>query len=619
MENYLQVENLTKSIGDLLLFSDISFTVDKGQKVALIARNGAGKTTLLHLIIGDDSPDSGKIVFHRDISVAFLDQNPEFNETASVIDHVLNNLQTDTANIIKKYEAMIDNPSPEIIEQMDAAKAWDYEVKIKQILTKLKIADLNQPTGQLSGGQKKRVALATALVNEPDLLLLDEPTNHLDLDMIEWLEEYLEKTNSTLLMVTHDRYFLDRVCNQIIELDDNTIYTYKGNYSYFLEKREERQEIQHANVEKSKNLMRKELDWIRRMPQARGTKAKYRIDAFEELSQKAKEKHEQRQVDFNIATSRLGKKILEIRDLSKGYDDKVLIKDFSYIFKRNEKIGIVGPNGIGKSTLLNILTGNTKPDTGDVEMGETIVTGYYKQDGIQFDETQKVIDLVQDIAEVVTLGDGKKLTASQFLNYFLFPNNVQHDYVYKLSGGEKRRLYLATVLMRSPNFLILDEPTNDLDIITINVFEDYLASFKGCVIIVSHDRYFMDKIVDHLFVFQGEGIIKDFPGNYTQFRDFTLSRQALASAEKKSKAEKQTPPPDQNQKVKKLSYKEKKEIEQLENEIETLENEKKEIEEQLSSGTLPMDILVEKSNRISEIMQSIDQKTNRWVELNDLK
>lgn len=619
MENYLQVENLTKSIGDLLLFSDISFTVDKGQKVALIARNGAGKTTLLHLIIGDDSPDSGKIVFHRDISVAFLDQNPEFNETASVIDHVLNNLQTDTAKLIKKYEAMIDNPSPEIIEQMDTAKAWDYEVKIKQILTKLKITDLNQPTGQLSGGQKKRVALATALVNEPDLLLLDEPTNHLDLDMIEWLEEYLEKTNSTLLMVTHDRYFLDRVCNQIIELDDNTIYTYKGNYSYFLEKREERQEIQHANVEKSKNLMRKELDWIRRMPQARGTKAKYRIDAFEGLSQKAKEKHEQRQVDFNIATSRLGKKILEIKDLSKSYDDKVLIKDFSYIFKRNEKIGIVGPNGIGKSTLLNILTGNLKPDAGDVEMGETIVTGYYKQDGIQFDETQKVIDLVQDIAEVVTLGDGNKLTASQFLNYFLFPNNVQHDYVYKLSGGEKRRLYLATVLMRSPNFLILDEPTNDLDIITINVFEDYLASFKGCVIIVSHDRYFMDKIVDHLFVFQGEGSIKDFPGNYTQFRDYTLNLQALASAEKKAKAEKQTPPPDQNQKVKKLSYKEKKEIEQLENEIEALENEKKEIEEQLSSGTLPMDVLVEKSNRISEIMQSIDQKTNRWVELNDLK
>ncbi len=621
MSSYLQIENITKSYGDLVLFENISFQLTKGRKVALIAKNGAGKSTLFNILCGKDSADNGSVSFHADISIGFLEQEPVFDLNQTVFEHIFHS-ESETMKAIRQYEESIlsENNSlmEQAIEKMDALKAWDYENKIKQILSKLKIKDLNQPVGQLSGGQKKRVALATALIDNPDLLVLDEPTNHLDLDMIEWLEEYLTNGNFTLLMVTHDRYFLDRVCNEIIEIDNKSLFLYKGNYSYYLEKRSERIENDQTNVIKARNLLRTELDWIRRMPKARGTKAKYRVDAFEDLKKQAAGKITEKQVNIYTQSTRLGSKIIDIKGLNKSFGDIAIIKDFTYNFNRFEKAGIIGFNGSGKSTFLNLITGNIIADSGTIEVGETITFGYYKQDGIQFDEKKRVIDVANDIAEVVSLGDGQKLPVSAFLTQFLFPPETQYSYVYKLSGGEKRRLYLATVLMKNPNFLILDEPTNDLDILTLNVLEEYIKNYQGCVIIVSHDRYFMDKLVDHLFVFKGEGVITDFPGNYSDFRYSEAEKEKEKRAVEKLN-KKEEPAKIKNETAnKKISYKEKQEFEKLTAEIEQLEKEKKLLENDISQGQIPKDDIVAKSIRIGEIISFIDKKTERWLELSEL-
>lgn len=623
MSSYLQIENLTKSYGTFVMFQDISFQISKDQKIALIAKNGAGKTTLFNILYGKDVPDSGSVTFHKEISIGFLQQDTAFNPEFTVLEQVLSSSGKLT-EIIETYEnALKKGDTAEIqkaIELMDHNNAWDFETRMKEILGKLKIFDVDQKMSTLSGGQRKRVALANVLVNNPDLLILDEPTNHLDLDMIEWLEEYLTTGNFTLLMVTHDRYFLDRVCDEILELDNKQLFNYKGNYSYYLEKRADRLENEQTNIDKAKNLYRTELDWIRRMPQARGTKAKYRVDAFEDIKEKAFSGRSDKQVNINVQATRLGSKIIDALNISKAFGDKKLINDFTYKFARFEKVGIVGDNGSGKSTLLNILTGSLKPDNGIIETGETVKIGYYRQDGMQFNEQMRVIDAVQAIAEVVTLNDGNKMGVSQFLNYFLFPPEVQYSYVYKLSGGEKRRLYLTTILMQNPNFLILDEPTNDLDIITLNVLEDYLKNFQGCVLIVSHDRYFMDKLVDHIFVFEGNGVIKDFPGNYSDFREYDIQRQKELRAIEREKEEKkpaETTPRNLN-KPRKLSFKEQKEMESLEKEINELENEKKQLVEELTLGNLPSDLLIKKSTRISDIIKLIEDKTERWLELSIL-
>jgi ATP-binding cassette subfamily F protein uup len=621
MISYLQIENLTKSYGDLVMFENISFQIAKDQKIALIAKNGAGKTTLFNILYGKDTPDTGFVKFHKDITIGFLEQDPAFDADKTVMQQVFHS-GSELLNTIKQYEESLETNNKNLmqssLEEMDRLQAWDYEAKIKQILGKLKITDLHQSMGKLSGGQRKRVALATALIDNPDLLILDEPTNHLDLEMIEWLEEYLTENNLTLLMVTHDRYFLDRVCDEIIEIDNKSLYQYHGNYSYYLDKRAERVENEQANVDKARNLMRKELDWIRRMPKARGTKAKYRVDAFEDLKEQAAKKRDEKQVSLNVQSARLGSKIINVKGLSKKFGDIKIVNSFSYNFSRFEKVGIVGNNGTGKSTLLNMLTGALKPDTGTIDIGETISFGYYKQDGIQFDEKMRVIDVATEIAEVVSLGDGSKMGVSQFLNYFLFPPDTQYSYVYKLSGGEKRRLYLMTVLMKNPNFLILDEPTNDLDLLTLNVLEDYLQGFSGCLIIVSHDRYFMDKIVDHLFVFEGDGEIKDFPGNYSDFRDYSLAKEREAKKVEKIEKKSNTVIEKVEKSVSnKLSWKEQKEIEQLMLDIDKLEAEKSELEAQLSSGNLISEELIKKGNRIGEVIKLIDQKTERWLELSD--
>lgn len=615
--NYLQVEDLSKSFGDLELFSNITFSIDKDQKTALIAKNGTGKTTLLNIIAQKDSSDSGKIVFKKDVKISYLEQLPDINENNTVIDEVFSS-SGNVAKLIRQYEKAIKENNEEqlqkAIDEIDAENAWDYETKVKQILTKLKINDYNRPIKELSGGQKKRIALANALINQPDFLILDEPTNHLDLEMIEWLEEYLKSSKTTLLMVTHDRYFLDRVCNDIIEIDDKQIYRYKGNYSYYIAKREERITNQNAQVEKAKNLLKKETDWMSRMPQARATKAKYRIDAFYQLKDKASQSKTENKLNFNIKTSRLGKKIIEAKHINKKYGDLTILNDFTYTFSRNEKLGIIGKNGTGKSTFLNIITGNLKYDSGVIETGETIVFGYYKQQGIKLDNDKRVIDVITDISEDITLGNGNTMTAAQFLNYFLFSYDKHYTYVSKLSGGEKRRLYLMTVLMKNPNFLILDEPTNDLDIMTLTVLEDYLQNFSGCVIVVSHDRYFMDNVVEHLFIFDGNGKVKDFPGNYS------IYRKNLSKKEKKQKVEhkKNIKKVDATEKKKvKLSFKEKREFELLEKEIQELENEKKTLEKEISSGTLQQNKLIEKSNRLGEILKIIDIKSNRWLELSE--
>ena len=617
---YLQVDNLTKSFGDLVLFENISFGIAEGQRVGLIAKNGTGKTTLLNVIAGKEGYDNGNIVFRRDLRVDYLEQDPQYPEELTVLEACFHHGNS-TVELIKEYERCMETDGhpgmDELLVRMDQEEAWEYEQKAKQILSQLKIRNFDQKVKQLSGGQLKRVALANALITEPDLLILDEPTNHLDLDMTEWLEEYLRRTNLSLLMVTHDRYFLDRVCSEIIEIDNQQIYQYKGNYSYYLEKRQERIEAKSVEIERANNLYRTELDWMRRMPQARGHKARYREDAFYELEKVAKQRFNNDNVKLEVKASYIGSKIFEADHLFKSYGDLKILDDFSYIFARYEKMGIVGNNGTGKSTFIKILMGQVKPDSGTVDVGETVRFGYYSQDGLQFDEQMKVIDVVQDIAEVIELGNGKKLTASQFLQHFLFTPETQHSYVYKLSGGERRRLYLCTVLMRNPNFLVLDEPTNDLDIITLNVLEEYLQNFKGCVIVVSHDRYFMDKVVDHLMVFNGQGDIRDFPGNYSDYRDWKE-----AKAQKEKEAEK--PQEEKTARVRlndkrKMSFKEKREFEQLEKEIVELEAEKAQIEELLCSGTLSVDELTEKSKRLPEVNDLIDEKTMRWLELSEIE
>lgn len=625
MASFLQVEGLTKSFGDLLLFQDISFGIAEGERLGLIAKNGSGKTTLLNIITGKESYDSGSVVFRRDLRVAYLEQDPAYPENLTVLEACFQS-GNEITDLIAEYERVINSKDQSsldaILQKMDILQAWDYEHKAKQILAQLKITDFDQKISELSGGQLKRVALANVLITEPDLIILDEPTNHLDLDMVEWLEEYLQRSRLSLLMVTHDRYFLDRVCNEIVEIDQQQIFEYKGNYSYYLEKRDERVSAQNAELDRANNLLRKELEWMRRQPQARATKAKSRIDAFYDLEKKAKQVRDAGNVQLQMKGSYIGNKIFEAQHIYKAFGDIKILEDFNYVFARYEKLGIVGNNGTGKSTFIKMLMGEVAPDKGNFDIGETVKFGYYSQDGLKFDEQMKVLDVIQDIAEVIDLGNGNRLTASQFLQHFLFPPEKQHNFVYKLSGGEKRRLYLCTVLITNPNFLVLDEPTNDLDIVTLNILEEYLQQFKGCVIVVSHDRYFMDKVVDHLLAFHGNAEIKDFPGNYTQYREWKEIQDVIEKEKEqaaKPKEEKvQQAISSQKEEKKKLSFKEKREFEELDELIPKLEAEKAQIEADLSSGTLSTDELLEKSNRISILIDEIDEKTMRWMELSEL-
>ena len=588
---YLDVQHLTKSFGSLVLFKDICFSISEGQKVGLIAKNGTGKSTLLSILSGKEGYDNGEIIFRRDLRVGMLEQAPDFDPAESVLDACFNH-QGDPEKILKA----------------------------KQILTQLKIQNLDQPMAQLSGGQQKRVALANVLITDPDLLILDEPTNHLDLEMIEWLEGFLNRGNQTLLMVTHDRFFLDRVCSVILELDDQTIYTYRGNYSYYLEKRQERIDNRRAEIARANNLYRTELEWMRRMPQARGHKARYREEAFYELEKVAKQRIEERQIRLKSRNVYIGSKIFECQYVSKAFGEKIILKDFYYNFSRFEKMGIVGNNGTGKSTFIKMLLGYVQPDSGKFDIGDTVRFGYFSQEGLQFDDQMKVIDVVKDIAEYIDMGGGKHFSASQFLQYFLFTPEQQHNYVYKLSGGERRKLYLCTVLMKNPNFLVLDEPTNDLDIVTLQILEEYLQDFPGCVIVVSHDRYFMDKVVDHLMVFKGNGDIKDFPGNYTQYRQWSQLQPNVPKDKKESKADNSSKPAKEStQQRRKLSFKEKRELEQLEKDIEKLETEKREIEEALCSGSLSIEDLTAKSKRLPQLTDELDEKSMRWLELSDIE
>lgn len=618
MISYLQGENITRTYGDVVLFEDISFSIHKEQKIALIAKNGAGKTSLLDIVAGKETPNGGKITMKSGLRIGYLEQNPFLDENNHIIDAVFGG-SDEMTTAIKHYEKSIksgDEANIQLaIETMDRLKAWDFEVKVKQILSELKIDEFEKPISKLSGGQKKRVALASILINEPDLLILDEPTNHLDLEMIEWLEQFLINSKSTLFMVTHDRYFLDRVCNEILELDEKKIFVYKGNYSYFLEKREERINNTNAEIEKARSVLRKELEWIRKTPSARTTKAKYRVNAFYELEEKASKKLKKDQVNINIGTSRLGKKTLNVHSVSKSYGENTLFEDFTYFFRQYEKAGIVGNNGTGKTTLLEILANRMQPDMGRVEFGETVKLGYYRQDGMKFNEEQKVIDLVKDIAEVVQLSDGKSVTVSSFLNSFLFTPKMQQVQVAKLSGGEKRRLYLLTVLMKSPNFLILDEPTNDFDIVTLNILEEYLQQFPGCVLIVSHDRYFMDKVVDSLFVFKGNSKIENFPGNYSDYRSKAKKAVVVKNVlEKKIKVQAET----SKDNPRKLTFKEKREMELLEKELDELNQEKNEIEKELGNGPGNQEILMKLTTRLGEIITLIDNKELRWLELSEI-
>ncbi|MBR5188858.1 MAG: ABC-F family ATP-binding cassette domain-containing protein [Paludibacteraceae bacterium] len=631
---YLQVENLTKSFGDRLLFENISFGINQGQRVALIAQNGTGKTTLLNLLTGRESQDSGTITYRRDIRVGCLTQDPDFQPGMTVSQACFAS-DNDVVKAIAHYENLIETHADDpaysekiqiAMANMDRLNAWDYEVRIKQILGKLNIHNLEQPVEQLSGGQQKRLALANVLITEPDLILLDEPTNHLDLEMVEWLEDFLNHSKMTILMVTHDRYFLDNVCTDILEIDQHQLFHYKGNYSYYLEKRDARIANFNAETARAKNLYRTELDWMRRQPQARGHKSRSRIDAFYEIEQRAKQRIAEKQVSLGVKSAYLGSKIFEAQYISKAFGDYKILDNFYYNFSRYEKLGIVGKNGTGKSTFLKMLLGEVAPDSGRFDIGETVKFAYYSQSGIQFNDGMKVIDAVRQIAEEVDLGGGRKMTATQFLNHFLFPPEKQHDYIAKLSGGERRRLYLCTVLMRSPNFIILDEPTNDLDIATLNVLEDYLINFKGCVIVVSHDRFFMDKVVDHMLVFQGDCKIKDFPGNYTDYRQWKELKdeeeRELAELEKKSNQHKQAttqqPKNNNTEGKRKLSFNEKREYEQLTKDIESLEKEKAELETALASGTLSNDELVQKSQRFQEVTDLLDEKELRWLELDEL-
>ncbi len=622
MISYLQIENLTKSFGAKVLFENISFGVAENQRIAIVAKNGTGKTTLLNIIAGEEDYDSGRITFRNDLRVGYLSQTPSFPSELTVLDACMRS-DNEIAQTVAQYERAMLNPDTENLEEilvkMDMLKAWDYESRVKQILGKLKIHDFNQKIGELSGGQLKRVALANVLIGEPDLLILDEPTNHLDLEMVEWLEEFLRRISGALLMVTHDRYFLDRVCTDIIEIDALGLYHYEGNYQYYLTKREERLAVFNAETARMNNLYRTELDWMRRQPQARATKAKSRIDRFYEIEQRAKMRREERNVKLAVKATYLGSKIFEAKYISKSYGDLKILDQFYYNFARYEKMGIVGKNGTGKSTFLKMLLGMVKPDRGSFDIGETVSFGYYSQDGLQFDEQKKVIDVVRDIAEEIDLGGGKKMSASQFLQHFLFTPETQYNYVYKLSGGEKRRLYLCTVLMQNPNFLVLDEPTNDLDIATMNVLEDYLCTFKGCVIVVSHDRYFMDKVVDHLLVFNGDAKIKDFPGNYTDYREWQELEEEEQREQAKQQEKKTAPKPvEAKERPRKITYKEKKELEALDIEIPQLEEEKVDVETQLSSGTLSAEEITSLSKRYEELTLLIDEKTMRWLELSEI-
>ncbi len=619
--NYLSVENLTHHYGDVRLFDDLNFGISEGEKVGLIARNGTGKTTLLNILALILPSDQGTVTYRKGITIGYLPQLPEVNDSNTVIEEIFES-ENPQVIAIKAYEQALESGNHDelghLIEELDKLGAWDFEARIKQILTQLKITKFDQPIGQLSGGQKKRVALAHILISEPDFLILDEPTNHLDLEMIEWLEDYMSRSKATLLMVTHDRYFLDRVCNEIFELADQTLYHYKGNYQYFLEKREERISTHNAQVEKAKNLLKTEQDWMNRMPQARGTKAKYRVDAFDDLKKRAHSGIQEQSINLDIKSARLGKKIIECFNVSKAFGDLKILDDFNYKFAQGEKVGIIGKNGTGKSTFLNTITGALEPDSGHLETGETVVVGYYRQDGMKIDDGKKVIDVIADISESITLGSGNSMSPAQFLRHFLFPNEMHYVLVEKLSGGEKKRLYLMTVLMTNPNFLILDEPTNDLDIFTLNLLEEYLQNFKGCVVIVSHDRYFMDKIVDHLFVFEGQGVIKDFPGNYTIYHDFKIEEekeQRKIEREKKEPVQKEKP----KDKPKKLSFKEKKEMEQLEVDMENLNSEKEAIENELNSGSLSPEEIGDKAKRLNEIMEHLDEKEMRWLELSEIE
>ncbi|WP_418974854.1 ABC-F family ATP-binding cassette domain-containing protein [Alistipes putredinis] len=634
MINYLQVENLTKSYGDLVLFDNISFTIGEGQRIALIGRNGSGKTTLLNILAGKDTADSGTITPRRDLRIAYLEQNPEYAADLTVLEACFRS-DNPALRAIAAYEQAVADPAQdglqEAMSRMDALAAWDYEQRAKEILSRLKINDFDKKIGQLSGGQLKRVALAAVLISEADLLILDEPTNHLDTDMTEWLEEYLTRNKAALLMVTHDRYFLDRVCSDILEVAQRSVCLYKGNYAYYVEKKQERAEAAEARRESDLNLYRRELEWMRRQPQARATKARARIDSFHELDARLKSTRTQASLKLDVQATRIGTKIFEAKELCKRFGDLVILDRFNYNFARYDKLGIVGDNGCGKSTFLKLLTGIIQPDSGTIEVGESVRFGYYSQQGLDFDEGKRVIDIVTDIAHEIHLGDGRRMSASQFLQYFLFPPEVQYSYVARLSGGERKRLYLCTILIQSPNFLILDEPTNDLDIVTLGVLEEYLQAFKGCVIVVSHDRYFVDKVADHLLVFCGGGEIREFAGTYSDYtawkRDYEAAKQAAVAQEKaKSTASgsrggeirKSGTAPAKTGAARKLTFQEKREMEHLEAEIPELEQEKAAIEEKLSSGDLPFEELTALSERITALMDQIDTKSMRWLELSEI-
>lgn len=626
--NYLSVEGLSKSFGERKLFQKISFGIDQGQKVALVGVNGAGKSTLMKIIMGIEVPDEGSIAINQQVKVSYVHQNPVFEGSLSIYQTIFDGSSNEVLQVIERYhKAMLDAENgvdngddlQKLFELMDSFQAWDFEHQIKEILGRLGLHDTDLPVGSLSGGQRKRVALAKAIFEKPDLLLLDEPTNHLDLETIEWLEDYLSKANLALFMVTHDRYFLEKVTNQILELDNGGIYRYIGNYSYFLEKKAERREIEATEQEKAKSLYKKELDWIRRQPKARGTKAKYRVDAFEETKEKAFRKREEREIELNVTTQRLGNKIIEIEKLQKSYDTKTVIQDFNYIFKKGDKIGIVGPNGAGKTTFLNLVTGLAQPDAGKVTIGQTTVIGYYRQEEDSFDEEKRLIDIVKEVAEVVTVAGGSTITIAQFLNKFGFPPKQQHTPIAKLSGGERRRLQLLMVLIKSPNFLILDEPTNDLDIMTLNILEEFLDDFPGCLVVVSHDRYFMDRLVDHLFVFEGDGVISDFPGNYTDFREREKEQKSSKKEIEPVKEVKVEQTADPKPTAVKASFKEKKEFESISQTLEQLQAEKATLVDQLSAGTGNHEEILTLSTRIKAIEDEVELLELRWLELSELE
>ena len=616
--NYLSVENVAKAYGERELFSNISFGINEGQKVGFVAKNGTGKTSLLNILSGADSPDEGNVVFRKDITTAFLPQEPNLDPKLTVEQTIFAS-DNEILKVIERYEKALENPDDseayqKAFEQMEAHQAWDFETTYKQILFKLKLEDLHAQVSSLSGGQKKRLALASMLLQKPDLIIMDEPTNHLDLDMIEWLEEFFRKENFTIFMVTHDRYFLERVCNEIVELEDGNLYTYKGNYSYYLDKKEDRVALEQTNTDKAKQLFKKELDWMRRQPKARTTKSKSRIDDFHEIKERASKRRNDHQVQLEINMERLGNKIVEMHNISKSYGDKELLHKFSYNFQPGDRLGIIGKNGTGKSTFLNLLTGAVQPDSGKITTGETIKFGYYTQSGIQIKEGQKVIDVIREFGEFIPLKKGRQISAQQLLERFLFDRKKQYDYVEKLSGGERKRLYLCTVLIQNPNFLILDEPTNDLDIVTLNVLENFLLDFPGCLMVVSHDRYFMDKIVDHLFVFKGNAEIEDFPGNYSDYREYEASSASVQDT--KSEASKEKKEKSSDTSTSGLTYNEKKEYQKLEKEIHNLEKKKEEIQQKFLQEMSGEEI-DKTSLELQKVIDEIEVKTERWFELGD--